>query len=415
MPAPLKLFGQNGEQSGPLKEYDVEYCPFFPKGTRAITDFAMQDTKVELAETVYSGSQKTFEIDRDGTVLSDLTLCFEAPALTDLVVGGTYKRYSDFTGLCFLSRTTPIEINYATSNVIRISPDDIFSDHFFQTDEHKQECEYLLGGKLTEAERNTKATGVQEYRIPLPVPWRNCGDELPISALASKLKIRVTFAPAKEFIQTDGVKPDKIAFTNVYLRAQVGHVNGELREQLNSLTYREDGRYTLFEETLRIEQPIPANAMNVGAGLGFTVDLKDFVGPMTHITGFFRIDTDIAFDAENPKYYELDTSILNDLTFQVRSGTDKILFEPCRTNFEQVEHLKKMYPCSPNIEQFYVWFDKYPAEPNVASGHIELNNFNSTRLYLKKLFPHPAVTLVLIGRKWNWTNIKNGNYVKLWQ
>jgi len=415
MPEATKLQAQTTAEDAALIEVGINNSLFKKRGHRCASDYAIQEKRLPFVNpTVSSGQEIYFEIDKEGTLLRDITLCFTAPALTGLVTGApTYARYGDFGGLQAIDRNTPFSYDYGSSNVHRVYPDQIYSDYFFETDEGRQYAEDLLAGEKTAAERNTLALAPQEFRVPIPHPWEGCGNELPICALANKLKIRLTMASAAAAIQTDGTKPAALTYTNCYLRYELIHVPGVDRESFAASTFSQDGRFTLFNDVTRKEVIIPANAMfNPPTQYGYNIDLRDFTGAVRHVTGLLRTSTQLD-TAVAPAPYEIDPVHLNNLTFSVRAN-DRVLFEECRPNFEQVEQIKRLYECAPDIGQFHIFWDADPNNLHFASGHIALANFSSATLYLRSTVAHPELRLTLLARRWNWTNQKNGNYQRIW-
>ena len=416
MPEATKLQAQTTAEDAALIEVGINNSLFKKRPHRCTTDYAIQEKKLPFAQPVVSSGQEvSFEIDKEGTLLRDLTLCFTAPALTGLVGGApTFARYGDFAGLQCLDRNVQISYDYGSSNVHRVWPDQIFSEYLFENLEGREYCETLLVGERTSAQRNTLALAPQEFRVQLPHPWEGCGNELPICALANKLKIKFNFASTAAAIQTDGMKPASINYKNVYLRYELVHVPGADREALAASTFSADGRFTLFSDVTRKEVVIPANAMfNPAIVYGYPVDLKDFTGAVRNIKGFLRTSTQLDTTIASPSPFEIDVQYLNNLTFQVRAN-DRVLFEECRPGFEQVEQLKRLYPCPPDVQQIHVFWDADPNNVFFASGHIALANFSSATLHLRSTVAHPELRLTLLGYRWNWTNQKNGNYQRIW-
>lgn len=415
MPEATKLQAQTTAEDAALIEVGINNSLFKKRPHRCTTDYAIQEKKLPFVNpTVTSGQEIYFEIDKEGTLLRDLTLVFTAPALTGLVTGApTFARFGDFGGLQCLNRDIQISFDYGSSNVHRAWTDQSFSQYLMKNLEGREYDEALLVGERTAAQRNTLALAPQEFRVPLPHPWEGCGNELPICALANKLKIRMTMASAAAAIQTDGVKPASINYTNVYLRYELVHVPGADREALAASTFSQDGRFTLFNDVTRKEVVIPANAMlNPANVYGYPIDLRDFTGAIRNIKGFLRTTTQLDPTLASPAPYEIDPTYLN-LSFQVRAN-DRVLFEECRPAFEQVEQVQRLYGCPPDIGQIHMFWDADPDNLFFASGHIALANFSSATLYLRSPVAHPELRLTLLAYRWNWTNQKNGNYQRIW-
>lgn len=416
MPESTKLQAQTTAEDAALVEVGIQNSIFRKRPHHAVSDFALQEKKAEFPQaTVNSGQEFSFEFDKEGTVLDEISLHFTAPALTGLVTGApTYARYGDFAALQCLSNSDPIRFTYGSTKINEVQPDEIWSSYKFLNNEQKKYFEGLMAGDLSAAQRNTLALAPQELVVPIPTAWDGDGNQLPICCLANKLKITFRFAPAAQAIQTDGIKPLTIQYTNVYLRYRLGHVTGSERQQIAGPTFTDEGVFTLFNDVTRKDESIQANALNTVNALGQGIDVTDFTGPIKHICGIIRETSALDISQPAPNFYEINPTYLNNLTFQVRAN-DKTLFEPCRPNFEQTEQLKSLHDCTPDIEQFYIWWDIDPKNKFCASGHISLANFTNPRVYLRETVAHPALSVTMLAHRWNWTNIMNGTYTSIWK
>ncbi len=416
MPESTKLQAQTTAEDSALVETGINNSIFRKRPHHAVSDFAFQEKKAEYAAAIVnSGQEFSFEFDKEGTILDEISLHFTAPSLTGLIGGApTFARYGDFGALQCLSSSDPIRFTYGSTKVNEVHPDEIFVRYNFLTNEQKVYMEDLMLGELTPAQRNTLALGTQEMVVPIPTAWDGDGNQLPICALANKLKVTFRFAPAAQAIQTDGVKPLTIPYTNVYLRYRLGHVTGSERAQIAAPTFTEEGVFTLFSDVTKKDDPVNANSLNTANALGLGIDLTDFTGPIRHICGLIREASAMDISQPSPAFYDINPTYLNTLTFQVRAN-DKTLFEPTRPNFEQTEQLKKLYDCTPDIQQFYAWWDVDPTSLFCASGHISLANFTNPRIYLRSTANHPALIVTQLAFRWNWTNMMNGVYTSIWK
>lgn len=416
MPESTKLQAQTTAEDAALIEVGINNSIFRKRPHHAVSDFAFQEKRAEYNQaTINSGQEFSFDFDKEGTFLDEVSLHFTAPALTGLVTGApTFARYADFGALQCLSSSDPIRFTYGSTKINELHPDEIFCRYNFMENEMKEYYEQMMKGELTAAERNTLALQPQEFIVPIHTAWDGDGNQLPICALANKLKITFRFAPAAQAIQTDGVKPASIAYTNVFLRYRLGHVTGSERQQAVAPTFTNEGVFTLFSDVTKKEDPIAANSLNTVNALGLGFDLTDFTGPIRHICILLREQAALDISQPSPAFYEIDSLYLKNLTFQIRAN-DKTLFEPCRPDFEQVEQLKKLYNCTPDIQQAYAWWDVDPQNGFCASGHISLANFTNPRVYLRETINHPALVATMLAFRWNWTNIMNGTYTSIWK
>lgn len=416
MPQSSKIRAQVGPEDGPLITTGYRNSLFAKQGIMNTTDFAIEEKRDDTDQpTINSGTTQVFYLEKEGTEAGQLTLCVTVPALEPLVGGAkTYVRGSDFLGLAILHPTEAVTISYAVNNLDRTFPDKIYKQYKFSGEEIRAAFESLLVGNKSQPERNTLATAPQNLRIPLPTPWDGQGNQVPICALSNKLKVTVRFNDAANFIETDGTKPATVAFSNVFLRYELIHMPGPDRAEVVGLTATQQGLVTLFDEAKKLDFDVPLNALfNTATEAGYPLDLSDLDGPVKHMYVLVRYLADVDNAVANPKPYELDTTILDAITAQVRSN-DKILFEPTTAAGVQIEHLKKYWGCKPDVNGFYIWWNYEPKCTDFASGHIQMSAYTNPRLYLKSSIAHAALRVSVIAFEHNWTIQKGGSIQRMW-
>jgi len=416
MPQSSKIRAQVGPEDGPLITTGYQNSLFAKQGIMNTTDFAIEEKKdqTDLA-TVNTGTTQTFYLEKEGTEAGDLTLVGRLPAVEPLVGGGkTYVRCSDYVGLAILHPTEAITYGYSVNNLDRTFPDKIYKEIKLSQDEVRAIYDSLLIGNKTQAERNTLATAEQEFRVPLPHPWEGQGNQLPICALANKVKITVRLNDAANIIETDGTKPATVPISDLHMRYELIHLPGPDRAEVMGLCNTAQGLVTLFDENKKLDFDVPANALQTAPHeAGYPIDLSDLDGPVKNLYVLVRNLADIDNAVANPKPYEFDTNLLDAITFQVRSN-DKILFEPSKASGLQIEHLKKLYGCKPDINALYAWWDAEPKCKDFASGHLQMSSYTNPRLYLKSSIAHSALRISVIASGHNWTIQKGGSIQRMW-
>lgn len=416
MPQSNKIRAQVGPEDGPLISVGYKNSLIAKQGICTTSDYAIEEKRTDTdIPIVNSGSTQTFYLEKEGTSADVLTLLVTVPALEPLVTGAkTYVRGSDFLGLALLHPVEAITYSYTTNNLDRTFPDKIYRTYKLSGDECRARFEALLVGERSQPERNTLATAPQTVRIPLPHPWEGMGNQLPICALANKVKITIRFADAASFIETDGTKPATVPFSNVALRYQLWHLPGPDRAELVSMTNTKLGLVTLFDESKKLDFDIPANGLFAAAGeYGYPCDLSDLDGPLKNLVGYIRILSDVDIGVADPKPYEFDVTLLNAITFQVRSN-DKILFEPCQASGLQIEQMGAKYGTRPDVNCIYASWDFEPTIGDFASGHLQTSSYTNPRLYLKSNIAHPALRISVITSQHNWTIQKGGSIQRMW-
>lgn len=416
MPQSTKIRAQVGPEDGPLITTGYRNSLFAKQGIMNTTDFAIEEKRDDTDQpTINSGTTQNFYLEKEGTSAGNVTLCVTIPALEPLVGGAkTYVRGSDFLGLAILHPTEAITISYAVNSLDRTFPDKIYKEYKFSSDELRKIYEAMLIGNKSQAERNTLATAPQNVRIPIPIPWDGQGNQIPICALANKIKITVRFNDAANFIETDGTKPATVQFSNVFLRYELIHLPGPDRAEVVGLTATQQGLVTLFDETKKLDFDVPINGLfNTATDAGYPLDLSDLDGPVKNIVVLVRHLADVDNAVANPKPFEFDTTLLDALTFQVKSN-DKILFEPTTAGGVQLEHLKKYWGCSPDVNALYAWWNYEPKCLDFASGHIQMSAYTNPRFYIKSSIAHNALRISVLAFGHNWTIQKGGSIQRMW-
>lgn len=417
MPQSNKIRAQVGPEDGPLITTGYKNSLFAKQGIMTTTDFAIEEKRDETDLPTYnSGQTLTFYLEKEGTSAGMLTFCCTVPALEPLVGGAkTYVRGSDFLGLALLHPIEAITYSYSTNSLDRTFPDKIYRSYKFNSEEIRTCIEGLVAGERTQAERNTLATGLQKLRVPLPHPWEGMGNQLPICALANKVKITIRLNDCANFIETDGTKPAVIPLSNIFLRYQLIHLPGPDRAELVSMTNVKLGLVTLFDESKKLDFDVPANGLFTAAGeYGYPLDLSDLDGPLKNLTIYVRKQADVNAGVADPKPYEFDTTLLDAITFQVRSN-DKILFEPSQAGGLQIEHLVSLYGCKPDVNGLYAWWDAEPKCKDFSSGHLQASSYTNPRVYLKSAIAHDALRISVITAQHNWTIQKGGSIQRMWE
>lgn len=408
MPRQEKIRAQTTPEDGPLLETGFGNSLYRPQPHMSFSDHVREKVNLEHADQV-TGRKLIFDIEKQATMLEDLNLRVVFPALA--VPGdGTYIRYADFPLWQLVEKIT---IKYTSNTLAEYDPDILFSDHRFKSNEHQECTEAYANGGLTAAQRNTLATAPQTVRMRVPTPWFNKACHNPIiSALANKIRVEFQLRQARDIIQTDGTKPATITLSGIRLEQQFIHVTGADRAEATSLTLRPDGLSYLYKEQQSVHKVIPAGAL--GPANDFVIELNDFDGPITCITGMLRTSEQLDGTSPDPAHYEIDTTLLNGLTYRMTSNGIS-LFEETEADRELPYTVQKYFGSGPGIEQILFYWDELPQAENVASGHISIGNFSNPKIFLRSAVANAEeLTLTLIARRFNWLNAQAGNIQLIW-
>ena len=410
MPEDIKLRANTDAESVALIEPGFQNSIFYKRPHMAVSDFALEkkiNTPI-AGSSAQSGQNVAFDIEKEGTVIDDVSLQFTIPALT-IPVDGTYARYQD-CGLAHIFNY--IEFIYSSTTLYRLSMDELFSDYQTKNDEKKRIFDVMTKTNLTPAQRNTLATAPQTIRIKLNTLWKGCGNQLALVSLSNKLRIAFRLNDAAAVVQTDGTKPLSLNYTDIRLVYNVGHIPGRERIDLSNMALRPDGVNTMFTDVIMVTKLIRANELNT-VNAGYELPLTEAVGAIRHIRGFLRTTEQVSSTTADTAYYEIDTSLLSDFEFEIK-GNERRLFERTQYAIDQPEYNDKYYQSGPEQDHFYAFWDVEHDNPHFASGHINLANFAAAKLVMKKYSNHPDLELTLLFYRWNWTNLKNGNYQVIW-
>jgi hypothetical protein len=336
------------------------------------------------------------------------------PALTG-AGGATYIRYTDDLGDAMIDE---IVWTYGANTVQSYKMDTMFLDRQLLMDESRANQNRLVAANLSAAARNTYAAAPYKLRIRIPTPWNDLRSHCPvISALANKLTLQIKFAPGVAIVQTDGTKPAAaLTYADARVVFQQIHFTGAIRAEVTGLTEQVQGLNYLYDDVIQYDYDIPANSLRAN-GTAFTIALPDFDGPIHIMQGLIRTNTQLDATNANVAPYEIDTTYLNGLSYQIISNNMNML-DLEEQNYDGVRKTEKYWQCRYDIQQTVFLWSEFPKMKNCDSGHLSFGNFQNPRLQLFNPSlggVHPALTLTLVAKRQNWENQQRGTYQKVWR
>ena len=407
---PENLRANSGPEDVALFAALLRYSKWAPQNITAFTDDIRQ--KLIYTKDIFpSGSELVFQFEKESTLLESVDLLVTPQALT-LPLGATFIRYSDYLTLACIESIT---WKYGGNTLQTYYPLSEWSKIQFLTDEHKENEQKLALGNLSPAARNTFAANPTPIRIKIKTLWECCRNKAPVIAgLANKLTLNIKFKTAPYFIETDGIKPQTINFSDVHLDYQAIHFTGKVRQELVSLTMTPQGLSYLFDDIALADLPVPANSF--GPSKKVTLDLSQFDGPIRKFNIIIRTESQL--DPANPLVapYEIDTNYLNGLNYRIVSNNMDIQ-DPYSANQDSIWQINKFYNGKYQVLQVQALFEEFPEAGNIASGSLDFSNYTSPKLILENaLLPvHPNLIVTVEAHRHNWYVHQRGNVQKVWR
>jgi len=412
MPNQEVIRAQTTPEDGALFATGLKNSKWIPQNPVAFTEDLRQKGVTELG-TVRTGQQVIIPFEKTCTILEDVEIEIDLPALT-VPVDGTYIRYVDFVLFALLQS---MKWSYVANNLATYNNVFTFCDVKKLCDEKRFNEYQLVGGNMSAAARNTFAANPYRLRMRIPAPWNDKRYQAPIiSALASKLTLSIDLAQASQIIQTDGTKPASINLDANIIFQQI-HFTGATRQELTAITNTANGLSYLIDDVYTIDFDVPANYFK-STGNEFVCALTDIDGPIHEMNLLIRTQTQLDPTNANVAPYEIDPTYLDGLEYRIVSNNMDIQ-DPESQNLDQLRKVQKFYKClRRDTDQVILLWSEFPEMDNYASGSVSFGNFTNPRLLLKnpKLAgAHPALTVTVNYRRFNWDVLQRGTLQKVWR
>lgn len=258
--------------------------------------------------TDYANQTAVIEIARDHDFAGDCEL--QIPS-QPVVIGGTthtYLRRADWFGFSVIKE---FSIKHNTHTLQEWVGDCMLPHYLMEScQEYRNNMDALIGGNLTEAQRDQMAGTSAVFRVPLDIwPWwtKNSHTYMNTQSYSDTIKIYVKFHDKSEFIQTDSTTNQPVAVLGtVVIRnqtydlgmiIQTHHVTEAERvhhhgHQLNV------GVLEPFVDYISVgQQTVKSNQDNF-----FRVDLKNLNMPLRHLVFTVRRKSDLTTAYQKNQY-----------------------------------------------------------------------------------------------------------------
>lgn len=413
MPHPETIRAQTSPEDAALFSLGLRDSKYRPENHLAFTEDVRQIMRLETPP-IRAGTKVVYSLDKTCTEVEDFEWQLTLPAL-DIPVDGTFIRYCDYVLHALIKSIT---WTYGANTLQQYPSMDVsFSDLKLMLDEQRFNEDFLVGGSLSAAARNTFAAAPRTLRVLIPRPWADKPCQNPIiSALSNKLTLTIETNVPGAFIQTDGTKPSTLTISDALLVYQQIHFTGATRTEITALQNEQDGISYLFDDVTQSEFDIPANALK-GTGNEFPYIMQDVDGPVRKISMLIRTQEQLDPTAAGTAPYEIDPVYLEGLRYRIISNNMDIQ-DPEYQLLDGVRKIQKYYKCRLDTQQGVFLFEEFPTMQNVASGNITFGNFSSPKLLLSNASlngDHPALHVTLIVKRHNWLVHQRGVIQKVWR
>lgn len=412
MPHPEAIRAQTTPEDGALFSTGLRNSKWVPEPHVAFTEDLRQINRTDIGE-VRLGTQLIIPIEKTASLIEDVYLRFTPPVLTG-AGGATYIRYVKFLALALISK---VRWSYGSNTLQEYDMLHQFQEYNEKSDERRANYEYLTGGNLNAAARNTYATAPYELTVKIPTPWidKRCHSPC-ITALANKLTLTIDFAFPAFVVQTDGTKPASLSLSSCALDYQQIHFTGVTRQELTAITNGKNGLSYLYDDVGKMSFTVPANYLR-NVGNEFVQELRDIDGPISKMYMTIRPSADLDPTSDDPKPYEIDATYLEGLNYRITSN-NMDLQDPESQLIDGVIKVDKFIECRYDTEQTLILWAEFPKIKNCASGNLTFGNFTNPKLSIKNANlngAHPALDVSISFYRHNWLVHQRGVIQKVWR
>lgn len=391
-----------GAPDGSLFMQGIENSYFAPCQWKVISD-KIRDIQTNLfTQNIGFGQTLSFTFDKVGTLLEDVKLDLTLSPIVGAGVG-TYVRACDYLGLALISN---IQLTYQQNTIMTWDPLALYVKNLRDHDiTHRTVFDDQLAGKLTHAQRNTRATAVQTTRTYMKPYWYGLACHCPIiTALANRIQFKVQFANVSDFVQTDYTNGATVTLQTANVVYEVINTTGKERDQFARLGFTPMGLTYLVEQTHDLLlQKIPAGSTK------FAIPMIGFVLPFSTQYFLFQSAADTIVPYQK-KLYEPSYQDLGLISkFQISDGSNAnfiTLYGPRDfADHWQKHHCKSQYRapvisfCATEISDL----------KNANLGSFNASNINNFQVYFEFTAPLAQDYYVsIINFEHNWVNHQGG-------
>lgn len=391
-----------GAPDGSLFQSGMQHSMFKYQPWQVIADKVRDIQRNLLTTNVAFGQKVSLELDKTGTLAEDVKVDITIGAIVGAGVG-TFARVCDYGGLALVPG---VVVSYQQNTIQQYDSQCLFIENARDHDiTHRQVFDAGLGGRLTVAQRNTRATAAQTFRTYLKPYWYMLYGHCPIlTALANKLKLTLTLAAPQDFIQTDFTNGATTTLQSVQFQSDVINTVGVDREDFSKATFVSRGLSYLFQDVFSTGYfKVPAGSTK------FTNDLKGLVLPFTAIYAGFQKDSDVSVPYSK-KPFELNPQDLNLITKSIFRDGANTIFEELDGMVDYADRWQKFHSAA---QWRFPLISYSPSEiadlKNVNLGSFDAANINNFQHYMEFNAPLPVdYQIFYVFIQHNWVNHQGG-------
>ena len=227
---------------------DITDSWFNYTGYRTVKNFYKFRKDVTPDKDVQWGGTSVFRIPINADKWGPTQLIFTVGPVTLGTPSTTHDaRLVDWAGYFAWEK---IELVYSTNELYTLLPEECYLRTRKQSDqEHLSSIRELVGGDLTDVQREAAATGAQTFIVDLPFPHTRATSRwVNLMQLSHEPQIHIKWKNLNQIVQMgDGATPSAV-LSNVHLRNTYAHLHGDERDHNTGITEEEHGLINLFEE-----------------------------------------------------------------------------------------------------------------------------------------------------------------------
>lgn len=365
---PSLISAQVSPQDAGLLTSNVAASSYLPRPHTVTIDKKKDERILTPNSTTQSfGGNCSFDVPRFGDRLAEIVLTVKVGIPT--ATGATFVRLCDNF---LLSAIKNVLVTYGGQEIENINPLwRIYKTLNYLNDEKKEALQNLHRAGLTQAQRNTLATGEQEFDLSIPVYWEDIYCHYPIlNALYDFLKFTFNYNPVSALVETDGTNP-QLAILSENLKIHIIHNIAPERNRVVALTktptgitYLCDGQQ--FENNLRI----PAGTTEI------QFSMRNLKQPSKELAFFFRPYNQVNATAPQPvrDYFDFSDPALLPDEIDIETSGVKILRRITNVKDYMINFYNyRNYSARPNTIVRLPFADD-PEVKNSSNGHLTLGS-----------------------------------------
>lgn len=374
-----------------------------------------------LAAGSYSAFTRTIVVPKLADRIWKARLMWDQAAITK--TGGTYVRYCDYAAFAAIDW---IELRNVNNVVQRLTGDELWLKHVkYNTTEERDAERIVVGGGLSDAQRNTAGAATQNFIVNLPFYFtQQRGKALSPMTTAVEHKIVIRFKALTSICQTDGsavsslMSGIKLRVDSIHTEAHERDAMYELQAMEHGIVYKQDDHsrsYTPFSITGSSGHPnlsgTPGTALTTGE---ITVPLESHRNSTKVVNVLCRLTVDTDGTSLYNRPYESFHKLPD---FKLQSvGGDEIIPYQGNTFLRYVAFPEK-YPAPSGTQMLTHEHCEDPCDSNHCNGSLNYGNINRPTIKIPWTTADPSpvynYTVTVITEEHNFVQHCSGEIIQV--